>query len=62
MKAFRGIEVQLYSLLMSALDKRERQASPMGKSPRYPLNRRLGGPQREPGHLEKRKVSKSETN
>jgi hypothetical protein len=53
--AWGGEEVQLYSFLTSALDGGEWSASrpcralPWGKDPRYPLNRRLGGPQSRSG-------------
>jgi hypothetical protein len=51
MKAYRGVDVQIHIFLTSALAGGEWSASrpgrftPGGKSPRYPLDRRLGGPQ-----------------
>jgi hypothetical protein len=55
MMAYWGVEVQLYAFLTSALDGGEWSASrpgrftPQGKSPSYPLDRRLGGPQGRSG-------------
>jgi hypothetical protein len=51
MNTYWGVEVYLRAFLTSALDGGEWSASrpgrftPQGKSPRYPLDRRLGGPQ-----------------
>jgi len=51
-----GEEVSSYSFLTSALDgvsgQRHAPAAlyPRGKDPRYPLDRRLGGPQSRSGH------------
>jgi hypothetical protein len=54
-KAYKGIEAWLHSFLTSALDGDEWSASrsgrfALGKEPRYPFNRRLGGPQSWSGH------------
>jgi len=55
MQALRG-EVCFYSFLTSAVDRGERPASrpghalPSGTDPRYPLDKRLGGPQHWSGH------------
>jgi hypothetical protein len=50
MKTYWGVEVQLHAFLTSALDGGEWSVSrPQGKSPWYPLDRRLGGPQGRSG-------------
>jgi hypothetical protein len=55
MKTYWGLEVYLHSFLTSALDGGEWSVSlnghffPLGKSPRYPLDRRLGGHQSRSG-------------
>jgi hypothetical protein len=57
-RPIRGVEVYLYSFLTTALEGDEGSALrpgrslPPGKS-RYPLYRRLGGPQGRPGQLRK---------
>jgi hypothetical protein len=66
MEALRGERrySSYYSFLTSALDGGEWSASrpgrglPPGKNPRYPLDRRLGGPQNQQG-LEKNPLSLS---
>jgi hypothetical protein len=52
MKAYWGEEVYFYAFLTSALHGGEWSASryPQGKSCRYTLDRRLGGPQSRSGH------------
>jgi len=50
MKTYEGVEVQLHAFLTAALGGFELSVSrpgrfTLGKSPRYPLERRLGGPQ-----------------
>jgi hypothetical protein len=48
MKTYGGVEVQLHAVLTSALDVVTFTDRPLylrGKSPRYPLDRRLGEPQ-----------------
>jgi hypothetical protein len=55
MNVYGGVEVQLYSLLVSAPDEVSGQlyapaALTLETEPRYPLNSRLGGPQRRSGH------------
>ena len=61
MKAYGGIEVQLQSLLTSALDGSGQLHAPAaftsGKEPWYPLGRRPGGPRAGQSVLEKRKTS-----
>jgi hypothetical protein len=54
-KAHRVVEAWLHSFLTSALDRDEWLASrpsriAPGKEPRYPFNKRLGGPHSWPGH------------
>jgi hypothetical protein len=54
MKAYGGVDVQIHIFLTSALVEGEWSASRPGrftpeKSPRYPLYRRLGGPQSRSG-------------
>jgi hypothetical protein len=55
MKAYWGVEIRSTHSLTSALDGIEWSAScpcrftPQGKSPWYPLDRRLGGPQSPSG-------------
>jgi hypothetical protein len=55
MKAYGGVEVQFRAFSTSALGRGECLAShpchftPQGKSPWYPLGRRLGGPQLRSG-------------
>jgi hypothetical protein len=52
MKAYWGVEVYLHAFLTSALDLGEWSASrpyPQGKSPCYPLDKRLDGLQRRSG-------------
>jgi hypothetical protein len=51
MKIYGGVEVQTHAILTSALDGGEWSDLPPGKEPpRYPLDRRLGGPQSRSGH------------
>jgi hypothetical protein len=51
MKTYRGVDIQIHVFLTPALVRGELSASrpgrftPRGKSPRYPLDRRLSGPQ-----------------
>jgi hypothetical protein len=50
MKAYGGVDVQIYVFLTSALVEGEQSAScpaalAPGKEPRYTLDRRLGGPE-----------------
>jgi len=54
-EAYRRVEAWLHSLLTSAFDRDEWSASrpgrfTPGKEPRYPFNRRLGGPHSLSGH------------
>jgi hypothetical protein len=54
-KTYRGVEARLHSFLTSAVDGDEWSASrpgrfDPGKEPRYPFNRRLGGPHSWTGH------------
>jgi hypothetical protein len=63
MKAYWGVEVYLQTFLNSTLDGGDGQpyapaALPSGKSPRYPWNRRLGGPQSQFGRGGEDKNSK----
>jgi len=45
MKMYGGVEIQLHAFLTLALDGGEWSAShSQGKSPQYPLERRMGGP------------------
>jgi hypothetical protein len=60
-KAYRGVEVQLQAFLTSALDGGVWSASQLGQSilaekPSYPVNRRLGGPQRRSRISAKEKI------
>ena len=55
-----GVEVQLHSFLTSALDGSvwsvyARPLDPRGKSPRYPMNKRLGEPMSRSGLFGKEK-------
>jgi len=56
MKTYWGVEVRLHAFLTSELDGGEWSASRsrslylQGKSPRYLLDRRLGGPQGQSGY------------
>jgi hypothetical protein len=58
----RGVEVQLHSFFTSALyggewlNSRPGRFNP-GKEPRYPLNRRTGGPKSGSGRFQKKKIS-----
>jgi hypothetical protein len=45
MKTYRGVEVQLHPFLNSAVDRGPQPLYLRAKSPRYPLDRRLAGPQ-----------------
>jgi hypothetical protein len=61
MKALGGEKYSSYSFMTSTLDEGQWSASrpgralPTGKGPRYPLDRRLGGPQSRSGHMLKEK-------
>jgi hypothetical protein len=58
MKAYGGVHVQIHIFLTSALAGGQLHAPaalPPGKSPRYPLDRRLGGPHIGLDDVEKRK-------
>jgi hypothetical protein len=61
MKPYRGVEVQFQSFLTSALDGSGQLHAPAafisGEEPRYPANRRPGGPRAGRSVLEKRKSS-----
>jgi hypothetical protein len=53
MKAYWGMEVQLHACLTSTLDGGQFHAPasfPQGKTPWYPLYRRVGGPQSRSGN------------
>jgi hypothetical protein len=51
-----GVDVQLHVYLTSALDGSELSATRPGrKSPQYPLNRKLGGPENLSGRREEEK-------
>jgi hypothetical protein len=54
MKAYGGVDVEIDVFLISALvggvvSFTPRPLYPQGKSPQYPLDRRLGGPQNRSG-------------
>jgi hypothetical protein len=53
MKAYKGVDVQIHIFLTSVLPGADQLHAPAvlrpGKSSRYPLNRRLGGPQNQSG-------------
>jgi len=50
MKTYGGVEIQLHAFLTSALDEGECSVSrPSPFTPRYPLDRRLCGPQSRSG-------------
>jgi hypothetical protein len=61
MKEYRGVDVQIHNFLTSSpvggewSTSRPGHFSPIGKSPRYPLDRRLGGPRANLDDVEKRK-------
>jgi hypothetical protein len=65
MRAHWGVEVQLHTLLNSALDgsvgsvSRPGRFTPQRKSPWYPLDMSLGGPQSRSGHGGEEKHSQS---
>jgi hypothetical protein len=65
MKKYWGMEVYLHAFLTSALDGGQWSASrpsrftPREGAPRYPLDRRLGGPQSRSGHGGEEKNSQS---
>jgi hypothetical protein len=56
MKSYERVAIELHAFLTSALDGGVRSASrpgalpPEERAPRYPLDRRLGGPQSRSGH------------
>jgi hypothetical protein len=62
MKAYGGLDVQTHVFLISALDggewsvSRPSRFTPEGKNPRYPLERRLCGPQSRSGRREEEKI------
>jgi hypothetical protein len=62
MKAYGGVDVQIHIFLTSALIGGKWSASrigrftPRGNSPRYPLDRRLGGPQSRSGRRGEEKI------
>jgi hypothetical protein len=61
-QTYGGMDVSLHKFLTLALDKGEWSAlcncfTPWGKSPWYPLHRRLGGPQSQSGHSGRKKKS-----
>jgi hypothetical protein len=62
MKAYGGVDVYIHNFLTSALAGGEWSASrhdrftPQGKSPPYPLDRRLGGPQSWSGRRREEKI------
>jgi hypothetical protein len=62
MKACGGVDVQIHIFLNSALAGGELSASrpgrftPGGKSPRYPLDRKLDGPQSRSGRRREEKI------
>jgi len=49
MKAYWRVEVQFHAFLTSTLDGDEWSASPPGKEPRHPLDRRLDGAHSQTG-------------
>jgi hypothetical protein len=55
MKAYGGVDVEIH-ILTSALVGGEWSASPQGKNPRYPLDRKLGGPQSRSGRRGEKKI------
>jgi hypothetical protein len=59
METYGGVEVQLHAFLTSAIDgggqRHALAALPPGKRPRYPLEKRLGGPQSLPGRYGEQK-------
>jgi hypothetical protein len=66
-KTYGGVEVYLHSFLTEILDGGDLSASrpgrftPMVKSPWYPLDRRLGGPQSRSGRGDEKKKIPSAT-
>jgi hypothetical protein len=61
MKTYRGVDVEIHIFLTSALVGVSGQlhapaALPLGKSPRYPFYRRLGGPQSRSGQYGEVKI------
>jgi hypothetical protein len=62
MKTYGGMDVYIHVLLISALiggewsTSRPRPLYPRGKSPRYPLDRRLGVPQSQSRRFEEEKI------
>jgi hypothetical protein len=52
MSTYGGVEIELHAFLTAALNGGTSRPSlfAMGKRPRYPLDRRLGGPQSRSGH------------
>jgi hypothetical protein len=61
MKVYGGVDVKIHISLTSALVGAECQlhalaALPPGKKPQYPLDRRLGGPQRKSGRPGEEKI------
>jgi len=53
MKTYGGVRVQLDTFLISALSFKPRPIYSRGKGTRYPLGRRVGGPQSRSGPLNK---------
>jgi hypothetical protein len=55
-KAYEGVDVYTHTFLLSAGQLHAPAALPPGKEPRYPLDKRLGGPQSRSGRHREEKI------